>query len=76
MRIPAHLAGVCALLAGLLVVEAAHAAPGIGDPAPAFRFEGLVDGAKRTYALDDYVGESARKRGVVVAWFPKAFTPG
>ena len=62
-------------LAFLTVVAAAHAAaaaPEVGQPAPEFRFEG----ADRAYASADYVGEGARKKGVVVAWFPKAFTPG
>jgi peroxiredoxin Q/BCP len=42
-------------------------APGV--KAPAFELVG-TDGKTRT--LSDYVG----KRGVVLAWFPKAFTPG
>jgi peroxiredoxin Q/BCP len=41
----------------------------VGDPAPAFAMQG-TDG--RTHALADYKGKS----GVVLAWFPKAFTPG
>jgi len=40
-----------------------------GSPAPAFSLPGS-DG--RTHALADYAG----KQGVVLAWFPKAFTPG
>jgi peroxiredoxin Q/BCP len=40
-----------------------------GVKAPAFELTG-TDGETRT--LSDYVG----KRGVVLAWFPKAFTPG
>jgi peroxiredoxin Q/BCP len=40
-----------------------------GMKAPAFELAGS-DGS--TYTLSDYVG----KRGVVLAWFPKAFTPG
>ena len=40
-----------------------------GDPAPEFTLRGS-DG--RTYTLSQFVG----KRGVVLAWFPKAFTPG
>ena len=47
----------------------ALAAPGVGDPAPAFELSGS-DG--KTYALSEFVG----KRGVVLAWFPKAFTSG
>jgi peroxiredoxin Q/BCP len=41
----------------------------VGDPAPAFKLEG-TDG--KVYALDDFKG----KKGVVLAWFPKADTPG
>lgn len=56
------------------------AAPEIGKPAPDFLFVGVSAGetsvAKGEHRLADYVGESARKKGVVVAWFPKAFTPG
>ena len=40
-----------------------------GAKAPAFELPGS-DGA--THRLADHVG----KRGVVLAWFPKAFTPG
>ncbi len=41
----------------------------VGDPAPAFELKGS-DG--KTYSLADYKGKSP----VVLAWFPKAFTPG
>jgi peroxiredoxin Q/BCP len=41
----------------------------VGSPAPAFALPGS-DG--RVHRLADHVG----KRGVVLAWFPKAFTPG
>lgn len=40
-----------------------------GDPAPAFSLQ-ASDGKK--YSLDEYRG----KKVVVLAWFPKAFTPG
>ena len=55
----------------LLVVVAAQAAEalGPGDRAPEFSLRGS-DG--RTYTLLQFAGE----RGVVLAWFPKAFTPG
>jgi peroxiredoxin Q/BCP len=41
----------------------------VGDPAPDFALPG-TDGT--THRLADSVGD----RGVVLAWFPKAFTPG
>lgn len=44
-------------------------APEVGDPAPEFSLMGS-DG--QLHALSQHVG----KRGVVLAWFPKAFTPG
>jgi peroxiredoxin Q/BCP len=40
-----------------------------GDPAPDFSLKGS-DG--KTHKLSDYKG----KKAVVVAWYPKAFTPG
>jgi peroxiredoxin Q/BCP len=47
----------------------ALAAPGVGDPAPDFSLMGS-DG--RLHSLSEYRG----RKGVVLAWFPKAFTPG
>ena len=44
----------------------------VGDPAPDFDLLGS-DG--RSWRLRDLVGEAGRD-GVVLAWFPKAFTPG
>jgi peroxiredoxin Q/BCP len=41
----------------------------IGQPAPPFELPGS-DG--KTYRLSDFEGS----RAVVVAWFPRAFTPG
>ena len=41
----------------------------IGDPAPGFELTGS-DG--KIHRLSEHAG----KRGVVLAWFPKAFTPG
>jgi peroxiredoxin Q/BCP len=48
---------------------AAQADVAVGDPGPAFALSGS-DG--KVHSLTDSVG----KRAVVVAWFPKAFTPG
>lgn len=42
----------------------------VGDAAPAFELQGS-DG--RTYTLSGLLAEHG---GVVLAWFPKAFTPG
>ncbi len=41
----------------------------VGDPAPGFTLQGS-DG--KTYSLAQFAG----KQGVVLAWFPKAFTAG
>jgi peroxiredoxin Q/BCP len=43
--------------------------PVVGSTAPGFSLTGS-DG--RTHSLAEHAG----KRGVVLAWFPKAFTPG
>ncbi|HEB90896.1 MAG TPA: hypothetical protein ENI85_15080 [Deltaproteobacteria bacterium] len=53
----------------VLLPLAAVATPEIGLPIPDFEFRG-VEGALHRKA--DFVG----RRGVVIAWFPKAFTPG
>lgn len=59
-----------AALAALLTAGAASAADlAPGAKAPDFALAGS-DG--RTHRLADYAG----KQGVVLAWFPKAFTPG
>jgi peroxiredoxin Q/BCP len=63
MRLAAAIA--LALVSGI----ASAADLSAGDRAPAFSLPGS-DGA--AHALADHVG----KRGVVLAWFPKAFTPG
>lgn len=47
----------------------AQEGPKVGDKAPDFTLKGS-DG--KTYKLADFQG----KKAVVVAWFPKAFTPG
>ena len=60
---------VVILLAACLPVAAWAGELVVGKPAPAFTLHG-VDGA--TYTLAGHAG----KRGVVLAWFPKAFTPG
>jgi peroxiredoxin Q/BCP len=41
----------------------------VGQPAPPFE---LVGSDGETYTLERFVGKEA----VVLAWFPKAFTPG
>ncbi len=52
-----------------LPFAASAAEPAVFAPAPAFALRGS-DGA--THTLAQHVG----KRGVVLAWFPKAFTAG
>ncbi len=60
-------------LAGLALLGSVSGASAkdleVGDPAPDFALPGS-DG--EIHRLADFVG----KRGVVLAWFPKAFTPG
>ena len=58
-------------LAGLLISTTASAGEELkaGDKAPGFSLKG-TDG--KTYSLADFQG----KKGVVLAWFPKADTPG
>ena len=53
----------------LAAAQAAGADLESGDRAPDFTLQGS-DG--KAYRLSQFVG----KRGVVLAWFPKAFTPG
>jgi peroxiredoxin Q/BCP len=66
-RLPFALTGlVCFLLAS---AGPAAAELAVGAPAPDFELLGS-DG--ETWSLSQFVG----KRGVVLAWFPKAFTPG
>ncbi|MBI2826680.1 MAG: peroxiredoxin [Planctomycetia bacterium] len=63
-------ASLAALFVAVLMVVAAPAAElQVGDPAPDFSMKG-TDG--KTYKLADYKG----KQAVVLAWFPKAKTPG
>ena len=59
--------GCLALLAGAADARAEELAP--GSKAPEFALPGS-DG--RLHGLADFAG----KQGVVLAWFPKAFTPG
>ena len=54
---------------GLAAVPAAAGDLKVGDPAPNFKLQ-ATDG--KTYSLADFKG----KEGVVLAWFPKAFTQG
>ena len=67
-----HIVASLALCVSLCVCAAVTAnaeAPEAGSKAPDFS---LVGSDGETYALSHFVG----KRGVVLAWFPKAFTPG
>ena len=56
-------------VASCLIAGSAAAGLSVGDVAPAFSLPGS-DG--ETHSLARYKG----KQGVVLAWFPKAFTPG
>jgi peroxiredoxin Q/BCP len=56
-------------LASNLIAGSAAAELSVGDVAPAFSLPGS-DG--KSHSLAQYKG----KQGVVLAWFPKAFTPG
>ena len=67
MRIRGILRGAAALLLAAAGARAQDLSP--GAKAPEFSLAGS-DG--RSYRLADFVG----KQGVVLAWFPKAFTPG
>ncbi|MBW2268728.1 MAG: redoxin domain-containing protein [Deltaproteobacteria bacterium] len=59
-----------AVLSALFAVSAPRAEPlEAGAKAPNFTLQGS-DGS--TYSLSQFVGQ----RGVVLAWFPMAFTPG
>src|SRR3954447_21805618 len=60
-------AGLGIVLAG--TTAGAADAPKVGDKAPDFTLK-ASDG--KTYSLADFKG----KKGVVIAWFPKAFTGG
>jgi thioredoxin-dependent peroxiredoxin len=61
---------ILALTGGVLMFGIATAEElKVGDVAPDFTLPGSDD---RTYKLSDYHG----KQAVVLAWFPRAFTPG
>lgn len=61
-------------LGSMLLALAPRAAAelSVGDPAPDFELHGS-DG--KLYRLADLIGEGGRD-GIVLAWFPKAFTGG
>jgi len=63
------LRSLLALPLALLGSAAEAAELEVGAAAPAFELHG-ANGAR--YTLAEHKGE----RGVVIAWFPKAFTPG
>jgi thioredoxin-dependent peroxiredoxin len=62
---------VATIAIGLSMLPSATFAdqPKVGDAAPAFEMQGS-DG--KTYTSKDFIG----KKAVIIAWFPKAFTPG
>jgi peroxiredoxin Q/BCP len=61
--------GLAAWLSNGTVSTQAAEALKVGDPAPNFELK-ASDG--KTYKLSDFKG----KKPVVIAWFPRAFTPG
>ncbi|MCZ6784991.1 MAG: hypothetical protein O7G30_16960 [Proteobacteria bacterium] len=76
MRGAAVAVPVALLGLGLVCVPAGAADLKVGDAAPAFALE-APDGSTVTLAQFVGAGESdAEKKGVVLAWFPKAFTKG
>ena len=60
---------LAAVFAATSVATLEAAPPKVGDPAPDFE---LVGSDGKTYRLADFKG----KKGIVIAWFPKAFTGG
>ena len=71
---PARLALFVVLLAGVVLAAPMPAAAelAVGDRAPDFELRGS-DG--KLYRLRDLLAEGG-SQGIVLAWFPKAFTPG
>lgn len=72
----ARLAALASMAAFTLIAPAiapatATAGPETGDPAPAFSLQGS-DG--KTYTLERI--RKSGSKGLVLAFFPKAFTPG
>ena len=65
MKLRSLLAGIIASL----MPFAAAAAPDIGAPIPDYEFQGQGGSVHRR-------ADAMGSRGVVIAWFPKAFTPG
>ncbi len=65
----ATMLSVFGLALAFLAPQARAADLKVGDPAPAFTMQGS-DG--KTHTLADYKG----KQGIVIAWYPKAFTGG
>lgn len=64
------LSGVLVAAAGLLIVSSASRALEVGQAAPEFEMMGS-DG--KVYTLD---GLKKEHKGIVLAFFPMAFTPG
>jgi peroxiredoxin Q/BCP len=70
MNAMTRMAGVLLVLAGMAAsAKAQESVLKVGDEAPDFS---LVGSDGKTYKLSDY----KNKQAVVVAWFPRAFTPG
>ncbi len=69
MRLKRLIAAIALALSTTWVMAQESTAPGVGDPAPAFR---LIGSDGNYYTLDQYTA----KKPVVIAFFPKAFTGG
>ena len=73
MTKPGYPISILLAIGALLVpIEAAAAELAVGDAAPGFTMKGS-DG--KTYKLTDLLDEGGSK-GIVLSWFPMAFTPG
>ena len=73
MKLTLLIALMCGLSCFAMAVSSAAAeegkAPQVGEQAPDFE---LIGSDGKNHALADFKG----KKGVVIAWFPKAFTGG
>lgn len=69
VRLRLLIAGIALAISSTSAIAQESSAPGVGDPAPAFR---LIGSDGNYYTLDQF----RSKQPVVIAFFPKAFTGG